>query len=184
MISHLLCDVLLDLVLGDPRAVACDDERHWDLAAGIVLHSASLRKIQTFSRQADVQSLKLRMPNARVARLIMPESGYLRDDGGIGDGGVGDEHGLELGGGDLEALVLDELLEPVHDEDLVVVVDEADVASVQPPVLVDRLLGRLRVVQVSCTYAHATRQEPATSQLRPSQNLLRFFSNESKLKKL
>ncbi len=160
MISHLLCDVLLDLVVGDPRAVACDDERHWDLAAGIVLHSASLRKIQPFSRQADVQSLKLRMPNARVARLIMPESGYLRDDGGVGDGGVGDEHGLELGGGDLEALVLDELLEPVHDEDLVVVVDEADVSGVQPPVLVDGVLGRLRIIQIACKIPHSSSVRP------------------------
>ena len=32
------------------------------------------------------------------------------DDGGVGDGGVGEEEGFQLGGGDLQALVLDEFL--------------------------------------------------------------------------
>jgi hypothetical protein len=63
---------------------------------------------------------------------------------------VGDEQRLQLGGGHLEALVLDDLLEPVDDEDLVVVVHEADVARVQPPAGVDAVPRRLRVVQVTC----------------------------------
>jgi hypothetical protein len=63
---------------------------------------------------------------------------------------VGDEQGLQLSRRHLEAPVLDDLLEPVHDEDLVVVVHVPDVAGVQPPVSIDRVLRGLRVVQVTC----------------------------------
>ena len=75
---------------------------------------------------------------------------YIPNDGGVLDLRVRDEEGLELRGRHLEPLVLDDLLEPVDDEDLVVVVHEADVSGVQPPVLVDGVLRRLRVVQVTC----------------------------------
>lgn len=51
----------------------------------------------------------------------------------------------------LEPLEFDELLDTVDDEDLVVVVDVADVAGVQPPLDVDRRGGRLGIVQVTCT---------------------------------
>jgi hypothetical protein len=63
---------------------------------------------------------------------------------------VRDEEGLELRRRHLEALVLDDLLEPVDDEDLVVIVHEADVSGVQPAFLVDGVLRRLWVVQVTC----------------------------------
>ena len=59
------------------------------------------------------------------------------DDGGVRDGGVGEQQRLQLGRRHLEALVLDELLEPVDDEQVAVVVDVADVAGVQPAVVVD-----------------------------------------------
>jgi hypothetical protein len=74
----------------------------------------------------------------------------LRDDGGVLDLRVRDEERLQLRRRHLEALVLDDLLEPVDDEDLVVVVHVADVAGVQPAVLVDGVLRRLGVVQVTC----------------------------------
>ena len=45
------------------------------------------------------------------------------DDRGIGDSRVGDEHGFELGGRDLEAADLDQLLEPVDEKDASVLVD-------------------------------------------------------------
>lgn len=81
--------------------------------------------------------------------MMMRSSDYIPDDSGIGDAWVGDEQGLYLCGGHLETLVLDDLLKPVHDEDLVVVVHKPDVAGVQPPVGVDAILRRLRVVQVT-----------------------------------
>lgn len=68
---------------------------------------------------------------------------------------MGIEQGLQLGRGHLEAPVLDDLLEPVNDEDLVVVVHVADVAGVQPPVGVNGVLGGLRVIQVTLTEAKA-----------------------------
>ena len=44
------------------------------------------------------------------------------DDGGVGDRRVGEQHRLQLGRGDLVALVLDQLLEPVdHGEPAVLV---------------------------------------------------------------
>jgi hypothetical protein len=43
--------------------------------------------------------------------------------GGVGHSIVGEEHGLELGGRDLVALVLDHLLEPVDDVERAVGVD-------------------------------------------------------------
>jgi hypothetical protein len=62
---------------------------------------------------------------------------------------VGDEQGLQLGRGYLEAPVLDDLLAPVYDEDLIVVVHVPDVAGVQLPVGIDGVLRGLRVVQVT-----------------------------------
>ena len=62
---------------------------------------------------------------------------------------MGDEKGLQLCRGYLEAPVFDDLLEPIHDEDLVVVVDVADVAGVQPPFCINGVLRGLWVVQVT-----------------------------------
>ena len=52
--------------------------------------------------------------------------------------GMGQQHRLELGGRDLVALVLDQLLEPVDDLRAAVGVDGADVAGVEPALGVDR----------------------------------------------
>ena len=75
-----------------------------------------------------------------LAGLLVGEA----DHGGVGDGRVGEQHRLQLGGRDLEALVLDELLEPVDDEEVAVLVDVPDVAGVQPAVVVDGGGGGLR----------------------------------------
>ena len=56
---------------------------------------------------------------------------------------MGQENGLQLGRSNLEALVLDELLDPVDDEHVAVVVDVPDVAGVEPPRGVD---GALRLL--------------------------------------
>jgi hypothetical protein len=73
----------------------------------------------------------------------------LRYNGGVLDLRVRDEEGLKLRRRHLEPLVLDDLLEPVDDEDLVVVINVADVPGVQPAVLVDGVLRGLGVVQVT-----------------------------------
>ena len=44
------------------------------------------------------------------------------------------QHRLQLGRGDLVALVLDQLLEPVDDGEVAVLVGEADVAGAQPAI--------------------------------------------------
>ena len=71
------------------------------------------------------------------------------DHRSVGHRRVGEQERLELGRWDLEALVLDELLEPVDDEEVSLVVDVADVAGVEPSVVVDGVRGRGRVVQVA-----------------------------------
>ena len=60
-----------------------------------------------------------------------------RDDRRVGDRGVGEQHRFQLGRRHLVALVLDQLLEPVDDEEPAVLVGVADVAGVQPAVGVD-----------------------------------------------
>jgi len=73
----------------------------------------------------------------------------LRYDSSVLDLRVRDEEGLKLRRRHLVPLVLDDLLEPVDDEDLVVVVNVADVPGVKPAVLVDGVLRGLGVVQVT-----------------------------------
>lgn len=63
------------------------------------------------------------------------------DDGGVGDAGVGDEEGFEFGGGDLEALVLDQFLDAVDDVEPAVGVGVLDVAGGEPAVGVDHVGG-------------------------------------------
>jgi hypothetical protein len=60
-------------------------------------------------------------------------------DGCISYRWMGQQNTLQLGGGDLEALVLDQLLQAVDDEELVVIVDMPDVAGVEEPISVDRV---------------------------------------------
>mmetsp|Transcript_20303 Transcript_20303/g.28547 ORF Transcript_20303/g.28547 Transcript_20303/m.28547 type:complete len:230 (-) Transcript_20303:289-978(-) len=71
------------------------------------------------------------------------------NDGGVGDLCVPEEERLQLRGGDLVALVLDELLEAVDDEEVAVFVHQRDVAGVEKPILVDGVPRRLLVVQVA-----------------------------------
>ncbi|ONM28185.1 Ubiquitin ligase SINAT3 [Zea mays] len=77
--------------------------------------------------------------------------GRLPEDGGVLDGRVRQQDGLQLGRGDLEALVLDELLDAVHDEHVAVVVDVPDVARVEPPRGVD---GALRLLLLPVVALH------------------------------
>ena len=55
---------------------------------------------------------------------------------------------FELCGRHLESLVLDELLDPVGDEEVPVDVHPAEIAGVEPAVAVDGRRGRGRVVEV------------------------------------
>ena len=59
------------------------------------------------------------------------------NDGGVGDGRVGEQHRFEFGGRDLVALVFDQLLEPIDDEYPAGVIDLGEVAGVQKPIVVD-----------------------------------------------
>ncbi len=71
------------------------------------------------------------------------------DDGDVGDGRVPDDDRLDLGRGDLERVDLDELLDPIDDDDAAVGVDMAEVAGANPPVGSDHLCRGLRTVQVA-----------------------------------
>jgi hypothetical protein len=59
------------------------------------------------------------------------------------------ELGLELRGRDLVAAGLDQLLEPIDEEEVAVVVEVAEVAAVQPPVGVDGGGGRGIVAEIA-----------------------------------
>ncbi|BFO22469.1 hypothetical protein SHKM778_88570 [Streptomyces sp. KM77-8] len=83
------------------------------------------------------------------------------DDGGVGDPGVGEEQCLEFGGGDLEALVLDEFLHAVDDEEPAVLVNVADVAGVQPAVLVDHGGGGVGAAEVALHHLRAADEDLA-----------------------
>ncbi len=69
---------------------------------------------------------------------------------------MGQQERLELCRRDLKTLVLDELLEPVDDVEVAVVVDVADVAGVEPALVVDAVGGRVRVVEVSLHHLWST----------------------------
>lgn len=75
----------------------------------------------------------------------------LRDNSGILDFRMCDEKGFKLRRRYLEALVFDYLLQPVNDEDLVVIVHITNVPGVQPSVLINGVLCRLWIIQITCT---------------------------------
>ena len=60
-----------------------------------------------------------------------------------------DEDSLQLRGRHLHSLVLDQLLEPIDDVQVLVLVDEANVTAVQPALSVDGMGGGLRIVEVA-----------------------------------
>ena len=63
--------------------------------------------------------------------------------------GCDEQQRLELGRRDLVALVLDELLDPVDDREVAALVVDRDVAGVEEAVGVERLGGRLGLVEVA-----------------------------------
>ena len=93
--------------------------------------------------------------NTRLQRDIRPRHlGRLRllihaNDGGIRDLGVRQQLALELGRRDLEALVLDELLDAVGDVEVPVLVLVADVAGLEVAVGGEGVGGAGGVVQVA-----------------------------------
>ena len=80
-----------------------------------------------------------------------------------------EQNRLELGGRDLHALVLDELLDAVDDEHVAVLVDVADVARVQPALGVDR--GRRRVGAAQIALHHDGPAYPDLALLAARQRL-------------
>ena len=68
---------------------------------------------------------------------------------------------LQLGRGDLVALVLDQLLQPVDDREVAVVVGIRRVAGVQPALGVDRCGGRLGLVEIALHHLRAAHPELA-----------------------
>jgi len=50
----------------------------------------------------------------------------------------------------LEALVFDYLLEPVNNEDLIVVINITNVAGVQPSILINGILCGFWIIQITC----------------------------------
>ncbi len=71
------------------------------------------------------------------------------DHGAICDLGVSDQQRLKFGRRDLEALDLDEFLHPVDDEEEALLVDQRQIAGVQPALGIKRPGRRLGVVEVS-----------------------------------
>jgi hypothetical protein len=74
---------------------------------------------------------------------------------------MGQQNTLQLGGGDLEALVLDQLLDPAGDLEPPVPVGRDDVPGVQPSVPVDHRRGGRRVPEVAVHDSSAADQQLA-----------------------
>ena len=74
---------------------------------------------------------------------------------------MGQQQRLEFGRRDLEALELDQLLDPIDDRQVAVLVDEADIAGMQPAVVVDRVGGCLRVIEVPLHHLRSTHPQLA-----------------------
>ena len=68
---------------------------------------------------------------------------------------MGQQHSLELRGRDLVGLHLDQLLQPVDDRQVAVVVHDAEIASVQPALRVDRQSRRLLVSEIARHHVRA-----------------------------
>ena len=72
-------------------------------------------------------------------------SGYRR---GVLHGRVGEEHGLQFDGRNLEAIDLDQVLETIDDDDLAVEFDVAEVTGPKPAVRIDHPSGALGLVDI------------------------------------
>src|ERR1043166_435869 len=81
---------------------------------------------------------------------------------------------LELSGRHLKALVLDQLLQTIHDREVALAVHVPDVPRVQPSILVDRRRRGLPVIEISAHDLGATDQELAVfigPQIRPARRI-------------
>jgi hypothetical protein len=74
---------------------------------------------------------------------------------------VREQHRLQLGGGDLQPLVLDQLLHAVHDEEAAVVVRVADVPGMEPAQGVDHGGGGLGPVEIALHHLRAAHADLA-----------------------
>ncbi len=83
------------------------------------------------------------------------------DHRSLGHGGMLCQHSLHLGWIHVEPRHDDQILGPVHDEQVAVVVGHGDVAGVQPAVFVDRRGAGLRVVEVAREHVGAAHPDLA-----------------------
>ena len=60
------------------------------------------------------------------------------------------EECFQFGWGHLEAFVLDQFLQPINDEQLIILIDVPNVARMQPPLFVYGSLRSLRIIKVPC----------------------------------
>src|SRR5690606_25991461 len=92
-----------------------------------------------------------------LVAVLVVDAGH----GGVGDTGVGQQQRLQFGGGHLEALVLDQLLDPVDDEQPAGLVHMSDVPGVQPAVLVDHGGGGVGPAEVALHHLGAPDEDLA-----------------------
>lgn len=83
----------------------------------------------------------------------------LRHNTSIRDTRMGDEQCFKFSRGNVEALVLYQLLQPVDDEQLIIIINVANVAGVEPSVLGDCPLHRFRILVITCFRQDVTLQE-------------------------
>lgn len=74
----------------------------------------------------------------------------LRDNSSILNFRMCDKKGLKFRRRYLKALVFDYLLEPINNEDLIVIVDITNVTSVQPSILINGVLCCSWIIQITC----------------------------------
>ena len=81
--------------------------------------------------------------------------------GGVRDGRMRQQDGLQLGRRHLVSLVLDQLLEAIHDIEVAVRVGVANVAGVQPAIVIENLRGGGRVVEIALHHLGTANQDLA-----------------------
>lgn len=142
-----LGDLVDDLDLGDPFVADLLVLDILDQALGSLLDISGLAGL---GLQHDVRL-------GPLAGVVVGDA----EDGDVLDVRVAEQQVFELRGRDADALHLDHLLQPVRDGDEALFVQRPDVACVQEPVAVERLVRRLLVVQVPHDDLRAARPDLA-----------------------